>query len=81
MQVSVVQNILVQTSAKQDFDFGYPHLTKLIKDSSYVCLLTCSLPYPALELSLISLAAVVIEQHYRHYYQSSTRTTQIVRGV
>lgn len=39
MQVSVVQNILVQTSAKQDFDFGYPHLTKLIKDSSYVGLL------------------------------------------
>ena len=30
----------VRTSAKQDFDFGYPHLTKLIKDSSYVCLST-----------------------------------------
>jgi hypothetical protein len=26
----------VRTSATQDFDFGYPHLTKLIQDSSYV---------------------------------------------
>jgi len=28
----------IRTSATPDFDFDYPHLTKLIKDSSYVCL-------------------------------------------